>query len=382
MKCTVKAKIIFGEERVIEDGYIIVEDDLIQSVSEGSFEGEMIDLQSITLVPGFLDIHVHGGDMFDMMDMSCKELAEFSHFKLKEGVTSFCPTTVTASLEKTKKAVETVRDTMNKGVGGANIIGSFLEGPYINALYKGAHPEQLIRSVNLSEIENLIKTGKGSICSFAIAPELTGADEAISFLKKNNVNVRIGHSATTCEQANNAIKKGANVGIHTYNAMSPLNHREPGLVGAILSNENIYSEIICDLVHVDVTAINILLKCKGVDKIILITDCMMAGGVSDGEYMLGELGVSVVDGVCRTHSGALAGSTLSINKAIKNMVNEVKVSLYDAVKMATINPAKALCVDEHIGSIKAGKQADLVGLDENLDVRFVMVGGKVLINTQ
>lgn len=385
MKYMIKSEKIFLEEQILENGCVIVEDGLVKSVMavpsamDGQFDGEVIDLQSVTLVPGFVDIHVHGGNMFDTMDMSYEALSEISMFKLKEGVTSFCPTTVTSTFEKTKKAIKTVYDAMNEGVGGAKILGSFLEGPYINAQYKGAHPEQLIRDVCMSEIEDLIKTGMGSIRSFAIAPELFGAEEAICFLKENNINVRIGHSAATYEQANNAIKKGANIGIHTYNAMSPFTHREPGMVGAILSNENIYGEIICDLIHTDPISVSILLKCKGADKVILVTDCMMAGGMPDGEYVLGELPVTVLDGECRLQNGALAGSTLSIIKAIKNMVNILNVSLYDAVKMATLTPAKALCADRHIGSIRMGKQADLVGLDENLNVRFVMVDGKIVI---
>ena len=378
MSYNIKAAKIILEDKILENNSVTTENSLIRAIGETAGNGEVLDLGSMTLVPGFIDMHIHGGNTYDTMDMSYNSLNELSLFKSKEGVTSFCPTIITTSLEKIINTIIEVKNAKSRGVDGAKILGSFLEGPYLNVQYKGAHPKEWIRNIKLHELEELVAAGDGSICSFAIAPELSGADEAIAYLTKQNINVRIGHSAATCEQANHAVDLGASIGIHTYNAMSPFTHRSPGMVGAILTNDTIYGEIICDFVHVDPKAIHVLLKCKGYDKVILVTDCMMAGGLSDGEYTLGELPVVVVNGECRLHSGVLAGSTLTIIKAISNLVHHMNIPLFNAVQMATINPAKALNADRHIGSIKVGKQADLVGLDENLNIRFVMVDGKII----
>ncbi len=377
---TIKASRIFLENSILEGGCVQVEQGKIVACMEQTSTQADIDLGDLTLIPGFVDIHVHGGNMHDTMDATYDALLGLSRFKAQEGVTAFCPTTVTTSLEKTTAAIEAVRDAMAQGVDGAKILGSFLEGPYINPVYKGAHPPAFIRQVSLPEIEALVEAGKGTVISCALAPELPGALEAIDYLVKHNVAVRLGHSDATCAQAHTAIDRGAKLGIHIYNAMSPLRHREPGMVGAILDNPAIYAEMIADLVHVNPVAMNIVLKCKGPEKVALITDCMMAGGLPDGEYNLGELDVVVSNGECRLADGTLAGSTLTICQAIKNMVHTLHVPLFDAVKMASLSPATALGLEDTIGSIKPGKAADLVGLDKDLNVRFVMVDGVTVIN--
>ncbi len=378
MKYKIHAQNIFLEDRILDDGFIIVEDGYIKSIMNDESGCEDVFLDNLTLTPGFIDIHVHGGIMHDTMDATYEALDSISKFKVNEGVTSFCPTTVTTSLEKTKNALDAVKSAMAKGVSGAKILGAFIEGPYINPAYKGAHPEEYIRSVDLAEIKELVEPYKEAICSFAIAPELPNASQVIAYLRNHGINVRLGHSNATYQEAIKAVESGATAGIHTYNAMSPLNHREPGLVGAIMDNENIYAELIADLVHVCTPAIRILIKVKGVNKVVLITDCMMAGGLSDGEYMLGELPVNVKNSVCRTQSGALAGSTLSIIDAVKNLVNAVNVSLFDAVKMATQNPAKALNIYDRKGSISKNKKADLIAFDNDFNIKFIMVDGKIL----
>lgn len=382
MKYILKSNEIYLEKEIVS-GAITVDDGFISEIGNINTDVtncyNVINLEGLKLLPGFLDIHVHGGNGHDTMDGTYKAIEELSKFKILEGVTSFCPTTVTASDGMTQKAILNVKYCINKGVTGAKIIGTFLEGPCINKDFKGAHPLEFIKEVNIEEISKLIDLGEGSIKSFAIAPELPNALDAIKMLSKKGVSTRIGHSGATSEQAIAGINAGANIAIHAFNAMTGFNHRLPGMVGAILSNNDVYSEIICDLVHVDKVAVEVLVKCKK-DKVILITDCMVAGGLCDGNYMLGELDVIVKDSIARIDNGALAGSTLSIIKAVKNMNKIVGIELLEVVKMATINPAKALGVNSTIGSIEVSKHADFVAIDDDFNIKFVMIDGKIVLD--
>lgn len=337
---------------------------------------EVIDLSGLDLYPGLIDIHVHGGNGFDIMDCSFEAVNEISKFKVKEGVTTFFPTTVTAGMERTFKAIDEVVGAQDKGVDGAKIGGIFLEGPYIAKEYKGAHPENFIRELEIKELDELLERGKGLIKSIAISPEKKGAKEAIQHLAGKGVNIRIGHSGASYEVANEAIEAGANVAIHTFNAMSQLMHRSPNMVGAILTNKNVYAELICDYVHVHPAPMQVLLNCKK-DKVVLITDCMCAGGLKDGVYMLGELEVTVKDMIAKlTNTETIAGSTLNLLTGVKNLSKIIDFD--EAIKFATEAPAKALNIFDKVGSIEPGKQADLIGLDENKNLKFVMIDGKIM----
>ncbi|MDR2648480.1 MAG: N-acetylglucosamine-6-phosphate deacetylase [Clostridiales bacterium] len=344
----------------------------------GNMRNPDVDLSGLLVLPGFIDIHVHGGNGSDVMDGSYEAINNISLHKLKEGVTSFCPTTVTARPARTYAAIDAINQSIIRGVEGARALGAFLEGPYINPKYKGAHPEEYIRDISLNEIEDLLERGQGNIISIAIAPELPHALEAIKMLGKRNVNVRLGHSGATYEETIAGIKAGGRVAIHTYNAMSPFFHRMPGMTGAVMENDDIISEIICDFVHTHPAAARLLYKAKGADKVILITDCMQAGGMPDGNYQLGELRVAVKDGTARTDTGAIAGSTLNLLKAVKNMRQTLGVPLAEVVKMAAATPARALGIFDRFGDIAVGKYADIIALDEELNLRFVMVEGTVM----
>lgn len=366
-----------GRAFVVENG-VIARVEEANEINAGANTGDkVIDLRRLTVLPGLIDSHVHGGNSYDTMDGTYEAVNGMSVYKIKEGVTSFCPTTVTASDEKTDAAIDAVCDAMARGVDGAKILGLFLEGPYINPKNKGAHPQEFIRSINEDEIKTLLEKGKGHVVSFAIAPELPGAKDAIRMLADMGVQTRMGHSSATLSETCAGVDAGASATIHTYNAMSPLNHREPGMVGAAMTHPALYAEIICDLVHVHPQAVEVLVKAKGPDKVVLITDCMRAGGLPDGEYYLGELPVKVVNGIARLSDEALAGSTATLMQCLKNMCETVGVPLADAMKMATSTPARALGVFDKVGSLEAGKQADIIAVDEHFNVCFVMVDGAV-----
>ena len=363
-------EILQGENLLIDGGRII---DKGEEVS--SDNAETIDLRGLLVMPGFIDIHVHGAVGYDVMDSTYQALEAISAHKIKEGCTSFCPTTITAPIDMTVSAIKNIRSAMEQGVSGAKIIGTFLEGPYINPKYKGAHLEKYIRPVDIEEIKELISAGEGCVTSIIIAPELPGAINAIKDLVEMGVQVRLGHSSATIDIVEKAVEAGANTVVHCFNAMSPLHHREPGMVGAALATPQLKGELICDLVHVHPKVCKILAMAKGAKGTVLVTDCMAAGGLADGEYNLGELNVTVSGGVSRMPDGTLAGSTANMLECVRNMHKIVDIPLEDAVKMATATPASALGIFDKVGSLDRGKAADIIAIDDNFELKFVMVDG-------
>ncbi len=380
MKYLIRGKRILTLQGIIEDTGILIEDGRIIEVgvtSEG--EGfEVINLDRCTIIPGLIDMHIHGANGFDTMDANHQSIKGISRYLAENGVTSFLATTVTADLGKITRAIENIADFMKVKYVGAELLGSYLEGPYITEEYKGAHPEKYIREINLVEIEELIRKSKNTIKVVVIAPEKEKSIEAIKFLSKKGIRVSLGHTNATYNQAMEAIVNGSNIAVHIFNGMRGLHHREPGLIGAVLNNDSVYAELICDCVHVDIPVIQIVLRCKKPEDVILITDCMMAGGLSDDNYVLGEMKVIVKNGIARLETGSLAGSTLRLMDAIQNMVERVGVTFENAVKMATINPARALGIDRDKGSLDIGKRADVVGIDERFNVVFTMINGEVV----
>lgn len=379
MKYIVRGKEIYAAGGLLKDSSILVNGNTIEEVGAGEKEGyEKIDLRRYRILPGLIDMHIHGANGFDTMDANYRSLNEISKYLARTGVTSFLATTVTDRLDNIENAAANVADSMEKGLSGARLLGLYIEGPYIAGEYKGAHPEEYIRPINLDEIKNIVEKSRNTVKVVAIAPEKEGSAEAIKYLVSKGIKVSLGHTNATYAEAVEAIEKGATIAVHIYNGMRGLHHREPGMLGAALNNDNIKVELICDGVHVAVPAVEIVLRCKDREDIILITDCIRAGGLEDGEYILGKLKVNVRGGIARIDNGSLAGSTLKLIKAIENIVEMAGVTFEDALKMATINPAMALGLDKEIGSIQEGKRADIVAINDDYDVVFTMVDGKVV----
>jgi len=371
--------------KIIENGIVIVNDGMIEYVGEVG-EEEKGDLASYNnvykgeyIVPGFIDIHCHGGNGYDTIDSTYEALKEISKFKAKNGCTGFLATTVTSSMKDTTKALKNVNEYKKQSPKeGAEILGIHLEGPFIDTMQKGAQREDLIIPLSIEVMEKFIEKSNGLIKIVTYAPELDIDFKFTSFLNNKGIIPSVGHSFADYETIISAIRFGLKSSTHIFNQMKGIHHREPGTVGAILTEENLFAEIIADCIHVHPAIVNLLVKAKGVDKIIIITDAMRAAGLQDGIYDLGGLKVVVKNSEARLGSGNLAGSTLTMNRAVKNMIEKVGINIKESVKMASLNSARLLGLDKDRGSLIPGKRADITILDDNFNVVHTIKKGSVI----
>ncbi|WP_311516845.1 N-acetylglucosamine-6-phosphate deacetylase [uncultured Anaerococcus sp.] len=367
------AKYIVLEDRILEDYYMQIEDGKIKSFSKEESENYE-DLGEI-IAPGLVDTHIHGYGGKDIMDCKKGYLNEISKGILECGVTSFLPTTLTDSTEKLNEACKVIGEEY-ESVEGAKVRGIFLEGPFFTEKYKGAQNPSYMSDPEIEKLKKWKDLSKGLVNKIAIAPEREGA---IDFIKKANsmgVRVALGHSDASYEEAVRAVEAGANIFVHVYNGMSGLHHRKPGMVGAAMNTDS-YGELICDGHHVNPAAANVLMNAKGRDKVALITDCMSAGGMPEGDYKLGEFPVIVKDGTARLKdSGNLAGSILRLKEAVKNVVEWEIADVFEAIQMASLVPAKSVGIDNVCGKLHEGYDADFIVLDENLDLKATFLNGE------
>ncbi|HHY09087.1 MAG TPA: N-acetylglucosamine-6-phosphate deacetylase [Firmicutes bacterium] len=336
---------------------------------------EIIDAQGALIGPGLIDIHIHGSDGVDLMDGRKESLQTMARYAVKFGTVAFLPTTVTASRENTRKVSRLVADYVG-GPNEAEVLGLHLEGPYINEKRKGAQYGPAIRAADLAELADLYEILGPKMRLITIAPEIEGGLAAIAWLKEKGVRTAIGHSDASYEEAVAGFAEGISQATHVFNGMRGLHHRDPGVVGAVLASPEIWAQLIADLVHVHPGAIRVLLESKGVDKIVLITDAVQAAGLPDGEYVLGDLDIVVEGGSARLPEGNLAGSTLNMMQAVKNMVESLDVSLSHAFQMASLNPARSLGL-ENRGWIREGNRADFVLFSPDYEVLKTIVAGRV-----
>ncbi len=345
-----------------------------------SMPSPTLDASGCVVLPGFVDIHVHGGAGYDVMDASPAAVHALAHFFAQHGVTAFMPTTMTVPHSHTLRAVAAITWAIQQPASaqqaGARILGIHLEGPYLSPKFPGAQPATYIRQPNLAEFSELLAAGP--VRMITLAPEEPGADLLIAAALQHNVKVVLGHTNATYEECEAAIATGVSQATHTYNAMSGLHHRHPGTLGAVLSNDAIYAQVIVDNFHVHPAAVKILARCKGVARTILITDAMRAAGLSDGEYDLGGQVVTVKKGQCRLRDGTLAGSTLTMQHGLINFIAATGLSLAEAWPASSRTAAQALGLDHELGAITPGYRADLVVLDAQLTVVATVVDGALV----
>jgi N-acetylglucosamine-6-phosphate deacetylase len=368
-----KANYIILEDKVLENYYMEVENGKIKSFSKDEPE-EYEDLGEI-IAPGLVDTHIHGYNGEDIMNAKKGALEIISKGLLETGVTSFLPTTLTDSTEKLDEACQVVGEEY-KDVTGAKVRGVFLEGPFFTEKYKGAQNEKYMSDPDIEKLKKWKELSDGLVNKIAIAPEREGVADFIHKANAMGVAVALGHSDASYEDAMAAVDEGANIFVHTYNGMSGLHHRNPGMVGAAMNSDAI-SELICDGHHVNPVSANILMDAKGRDKIALITDCMSAGGMADGDYKLGEFDVIVENGTARLKEGGnLAGSILKLKDAIKNVVDWEIADVFEAIQMASLVPAKSVGIDDVCGKLKIGYDADFIVFDDNLDLKSTYLNGE------
>jgi len=337
-----------------------------------------ISASSQTAIPGFIDVHIHGAGGHDVMEGTEQAMSAVASTLARHGTTSFVATTVTASPDDTCRGVEGIARYITHQFAAlqpkAEVLGVHYEGPFISKLRRGVHPAEWIQLPSADLLQRFLRAAAGNARILTIAPELLGAAPCMKAARDAGVVVAMGHTDATYEQARAGIAQGARHAVHVYNAMRPFSHRDSGVIGAVLTSPDVTAELIADGVHVEEAAMRILLQAKGVGGVILISDGLSATGMPDGKYMLGKLEVTVSGGVCRNAEGKLAGSTLTLDRALRNVV-ALGIPLQDAVRMLTENPAKLLGIEFKKGALRTGADADIVLLDENLQVTNVWTRG-------
>lgn len=332
------------------------------------------------VVPGFIDRHIHGANNSDSMYPTLKDIRNICATVASEGVSTFLPTTMTQTVENICKALENIANYIEtENDKGAYVLGMHLEGPFISKKHKGAQVESCIIPCSVEKFQIFEKASHGYIKEVTMAYEENGKELA-NYLHSKGIVASIGHTDATCAEVIEASKNGVTSATHTYNAMKGLHHREAGTVGGVFLCDSIYSELICDLVHVSSDAIKVLYKIKGQDKITLITDGIEAKHLPDGKYKLGGQDVYVKGREARLADGTLAGSTLKMNDAIRNMQGVIGLSMEKAIDLATINPARVLGIDNQKGSIALGKDADFAIIDKYYNVYMTVSNGRVVFD--
>lgn len=335
---------------------------------------EVINGDGRFLSPGFIDIHNHGNTGHDIMDSTEETLDKIGEFHIKNGATSYLGTIITSSYDNIITSIKNITNYKNKKTL-SQLLGIHLEGPFFSILRKGAQPEKYIKEPDIEIVKDFVELAKNKLKMVSIAPEFNGAIEIISYLKEKNITIAMAHSNATFNEAKKGINYGVTVATHLFNGMREFNHREPGIIGAALTDDRVYCELIYDRIHLHDETVKIALKTKGVDKIVLVSDAMRAAGLEDGEYELGGQKVIVNNGAARLENGGLAGSTLNLKDAVYNMVSMLNIPIQDAVRMASLSPAKAIGVSKHKGSIEIGKDADMLLFDGDINISSVFISG-------
>lgn len=359
------------------EGYLAVKEGKFGSyIKELPNENEQVlDYSGKWITPGLVDTHIHGFKGHDVMDNDFEGIKAISKGLLSCGVTSFLPTTLTSDIETLNQVSRTIGDHYQE-VQGAKIRGIFFEGPFFTEEHKGAQNPRFFQDPNLEIFHHWQELSKGLIKKIAIAPERAGAVHFTENVVKEGVTVALAHSSATYEQAGTAVSSGASIFVHTYNGMSGMNHREPGMVGAAMTTKDTFAELICDGHHVHPAAADVLIKAKTPEHIVLVTDCMRAGGMPEGEYTLGDFPVEVKDGAARLkENGSLAGSVLKLMDAVRNVCDWDSATIEETIRMASIIPARSCHIDDCCGSLQAGHDADFLVIDPQLKLHETYLNG-------
>jgi N-acetylglucosamine-6-phosphate deacetylase len=386
MKTAFTARRLYTPVDEIPNPLLLVEDGRIseifsRSAKDTPSDTPLVDFGDAALAPGFVDIHIHGGAGLDLMRAMPSELPRLGKFLTNHGVTGYFATTVAAPLDATCAALGRLADAIEAAAkeppadsAQARPLGIHLEGPFLSHKRRGVHPPECLVSPTIEVFERLWQAARGQVRMLTIAPEIPGALEVIAEAARRNVCVSIGHSDADMPTAQSAVRAGARHATHTFNAMRPLDHREPGILGEVLSNDQLSADIIVDGIHLDPAVVKLFLRAKGHERAVLITDAISATGMPDGRYQLGPIEVDVKDGKC-TSNGSLAGSVLTMDRAVRNVTQFSDWTLRNAVQAATLNPARAVGLPAH-GLLTPGADADFTVLSPSGEVLKTIVRGR------
>lgn len=376
---------VFTEDKKFTDGGIVIKNGTIEQVyTEGKrpqTEDEVLDGKGMYAIPGLIDLHFHGCKGDDFCDGSRDAIARIAEYEASVGVTAIAPATMTLPVEELEQILRVAAE-YKKGPHSkkeADFVGINMEGPFISPAKKGAQDERNIIPCDVKVCERFLEVSEGLVKFMGIAPE--ESENAVSFIEavKDKVNVSLAHTNADYDTAMAAFNAGADHAVHLYNAMPAFTHRAPGVIGAVYDSKHVMAEIICDGVHIHPAAVRATFEMMGEDRMILISDSMRAAGMPDGSYTLGGLDVSVVGNRATLASdGAIAGSVTNLMDCMKTAVKTMNIPLETAVACATINPAKSLGIDAEYGSIRAGKKAHIVLMDQELNVQQVIKDGELL----
>jgi N-acetylglucosamine-6-phosphate deacetylase len=384
MRTVITAGHLFTPYEFIGSPIVVVEDgriNLLSSVAATELpNARRLDFPGLVLAPGFIDVHIHGGAGHDVMEADETALQEFERHLLRHGVTAYLPTTITAPQEKIIATLDRLSRRISKSANsnsGACALGIHLEGPFISHEKRGVHPSENLLQPSPAMLEKFWQASHGNLKMMTIAPELTGARDTIAFAQSLGIISSLGHSNASVEEAESAILAGASHATHTFNAMRALDHRSPGLLGAILNNDRISADIIADGIHVHPDVVGLFLRAKGAEHAILITDAISATGMPDGTYKLGSFDVEVKDGRC-DYQGRLAGSVLTLDRALRNAMKFSGWNIQETLGLVTSNPAKLLGVTAERGVLAVGSRADMVALTLEGEVVHTIVAGEIV----
>ncbi len=368
----------------IDDAALVIEDGIISAVSARAdvtipANARVVDFGDAILTPGLIDIHIHGGAGHDVMEGSDAALSALERLLTKHGVTSYCPTTITAPMDETLASLEKLGQAVTRAKieahsDRAQPLGIHLEGPFLSHARCGVHPPVHLQPASARVFAPMWDAAGGTISVLTIAPEITGALELISDATRRGVRVSIGHTNANLAEAAAGIVAGARHATHTFNAMRRMEHRDPGVVGAVLINDDVTADIIVDGLHVEPEIVDLFVRAKGLDHAVLITDAISATGMPDGVYRLGSFEVQVRGGRCEAH-GKLAGSLLTMDRALRNVMKFARLTFQESIRLATLNPACALGIEDRKGMLKPGADADIAVFSAAGEVQRTIVRG-------
>ncbi len=384
---TIAARRLISIGGVLEYPLVSIEDNRvsrIQSLSPEEYEAVSATYRfpEATLVPAYVDIHIHGCAGHDVMEATTAAINAIGSYLASRGVGAYFPTTVTSSRDETIRSLARLATEIGRGAdkahSGATALGIHLEGPFLSHLKRGVHTDSLLEAPSIALFDRFWQAAEGRISLMTIAPELPGSAELIAHATALGVRCSMGHSDARVCEAQIGYLAGARSATHTFNAMRAIDHREPGLAAYVLDERSLFAEIICDGIHVDPLMVRLFLRSKNEDRIILVTDGISATGMPDGKYMLGDMEVEVREGRC-TSSGVLAGSVLTLDRGVKNLMEFTGASLNTAVAAASYNPSQLMGIGDEWGSIDVGRMANLTVLSPTADVLQTFLAGRPTI---